>query len=173
MSLTPRRNPILMSSRQLFLGKEMLVRPSCRGCEEVGPFADGDPPFPSDAPSTFLGGSLHLCNLWSPFQPLLPCQLYSRGSRGQAPLWSEPLYVWAEIMSAFTSCMQSVQCGSLGLWWLQLPNGFLMRQSHSLAADEGCAPALPCPPDAGRWRAASAPSLFRIDHSPSALYPLA
>lgn len=41
------------------------------------------------------------------------------------------------VMSAFASCMPTIQSESGGLWWLQFPNGFLMRQSHLLAADEG------------------------------------
>lgn len=48
-------------------------------------------------------------------------------------------------MSAFTSCLQTVQSRQLGLWWLQFPNGFLMRQSHLSVADEGCASQPPLP----------------------------
>lgn len=79
---------------------------------------------------------------------------------GEAALCNVLLCVWAEIMSAFTSCMQTIQAGSLGLW-LQFLNGFLMRQSHLLATDEGCASqSLPFPPDTSRWRVAFAPSLY-------------
>lgn len=32
-----------------------------------------------------------------------------------------------------------------GLWWLQFPNGFLMRPSHLPGAEEGCASLVPLP----------------------------
>lgn len=141
-------------------------------------FPDESPlPFSPDAPSTYLGklpaSPPSLRTFSTPAPSPVRLQL-SGGSLGWAALCSELVHVCAEIMSAFTSCMQTVQSGSLGLWWLQFPNGFLMRQSHLLAADEGCkSQSLPFPPDAGRWRVASAPSLFCIDHFFSALHPLA
>lgn len=49
-----------------------------------------------------------------------------------------------QIVSPFTSG-RAVPLSDLGLWWLQFPNGFLMRPSHLPGADEGCASLVPLP----------------------------